>query len=355
MNHHLISEEDLFLKEVFGSHSKSTSVFSCHDKDGLLKLPSVPMFLRYPSHELGDLLSVKDLNVATPIDMGIVHLTEHPMPEYPKFDDLDSLGMIWWNFGTKTNIYLINEPVQETAFIDELFEEENLSITSELPEFHNHSHKEPAADESDSKAPKRIGCRCGMSKCLRLHCRCFRDLEYCAKNCKCTSCFNNLEHEEARAFVISKTKEINKNAFTKKVVKVETQNGDLINSEGCTCKTGCNRNYCECFKNKTGCSPLCKCANCKNQLLNLVSTQIKSVFKPVSRKKNKIIISSLENKEANALDDCSFMCGLGPSDSFATTADLLEDNFTLEKRFEISGNCFVAYQNYKKVKETPQV
>ena len=48
-------------------------------------------------------------------------------------------------------------------------------------------------DHSNHPAQKRIGCRCNMSKCLRLHCRCFKDLEYCARNCKCTGCFNQLQ------------------------------------------------------------------------------------------------------------------------------------------------------------------
>ena len=33
----------------------------------------------------------------------------------------------------------------------------------------------------------------------------------------------------------------------------------------CTCtKSGCNKNYCECYKNKTKCNSQCRCRNCEN-------------------------------------------------------------------------------------------
>ena len=40
-------------------------------------------------------------------------------------------------------------------------------------------------------------CNCTKSQCLKLYCDCFANGEFCHL-CNCTSCFNNLTHEEDR-------------------------------------------------------------------------------------------------------------------------------------------------------------
>ena len=40
-------------------------------------------------------------------------------------------------------------------------------------------------------------CNCTKSQCLKLYCDCFANGEFCHL-CNCTTCFNNLDHEEDR-------------------------------------------------------------------------------------------------------------------------------------------------------------
>ena len=45
----------------------------------------------------------------------------------------------------------------------------------------------------------------------------------------------------------------------------EKEKNEKAEKVSCTCtKSGCNKNYCECYKNKTRCHSLCRCRNCEN-------------------------------------------------------------------------------------------
>ena len=164
-----------------------------------------------------------------------------------------------------------------------------------------YSLKSPASVTSVAKksirkarrSKKQDCCNCKNSKCLRLHCRCFKKLGFCGPSCKCTGCLNLPEFDEAREFVIAKTKEINKQAFVQKIVEVEETDKELVNSQGCRCKTGCLRNYCECARLAGGCSPICKCLNCQNMNKNMEKDNVKKYFKFAPRKKDRIIIKDL--------------------------------------------------------------
>ena len=197
-------------------------------------------------------------------------------------------------------------------------------------------------DHSDHSAPKRIGCRCNMSKCLRLHCRCFKDLDYCARNCKCTDCFNQLQFEEARAFVISKTKEINPHAFTPKLLPAEGVPASKFNADGCTCKTGCSRNYCECFKSGVACSPLCRCNECLNRMAPSQASVVNSITKRPTRKKNKLTITTIGKISEK---DTSIVLG-----EASNKEDVTSEGEELGRRVITTGECVVEFKSYKRIK-----
>ncbi|XP_049852085.1 protein lin-54 homolog isoform X1 [Schistocerca gregaria] len=106
-------------------------------------------------------------------------------------------------------------------------------------------------------------CNCTKSQCLKLYCDCFANGEFCHM-CNCNNCYNNLDHEEDRQRAIKSCLERNPNAFRPKIGKGMVGD-ERRHNKGCNCKrSGCLKNYCECYEAKIPCSNNCRCIGCRN-------------------------------------------------------------------------------------------
>ena len=92
-------------------------------------------------------------------------------------------------------------------------------------------------------------CNCSKTGCNKFYCQCYNQGRYCYE-CNCQNCQNK------------KPDYISSNKRPKEQNDQEKQKTLIIS---CTCtKSGCNKNYCECFKIGQKCSSLCRCIGCEN-------------------------------------------------------------------------------------------
>ncbi|XP_005064160.1 tesmin [Mesocricetus auratus] len=92
------------------------------------------------------------------------------------------------------------------------------------------------------------------------YCDCFASGDFC-NSCSC----NNLRHELERFKAIKACIDRNPEAFQPKMGKGRLGVSKMRHSKGCNCKrSGCLKNYCECYEAKIMCSSICKCIACKN-------------------------------------------------------------------------------------------
>lgn len=150
----------------------------------------------------------------------------------------------------------------------------------------------------------KIHCTCKKTRCVKKYCECYSNKIFCY-NCKCENCENkpnfiNDNIKDNNTINKKETEEeINEDKYnnsTNNKQISETINDDINDNNSkkliiCTCsKSGCNKNYCECFKAKVKCNNKCRCIKCLNKPEDSVHLD-----------ENKILSKSASNQIPNNL------------------------------------------------------
>ena len=154
-------------------------------------------------------------------------------------------------------------------------------------------------------------CSCNKTKCIKKYCECFANNKFC-KNCLCPDCRNK------DIFIGAYNTNMSENKSKEIVV--------------CTCsKSGCNKKYCDCFKENKKCNIKCRCINCLNmeespeksnneneKVISLDETRCDSGKKSLSGEINEFFVQKISvcirksqtyiNIEKLSTDDFSLLC-----------------------------------------------
>ena len=172
--------------------------------------------------------------------------------------------------------------IKEFQTTDPAFSDKNATENQLVP-----IRKSSTRKKKDEKN-KKTCCTCSKTKCLKLYCECFAARGFCSEKCKCKDCHNKLELKDLRDLIIQETLEKNPLAFNSKYKKTEDIKQVKLHSRGCNCKkTGCVKNYCECYTAGIGCSKICKCENCLNEKMILNDEEAGLYKEKILRKRKK--------------------------------------------------------------------
>ena len=153
-------------------------------------------------------------------------------------------------------------------------------------------------------------CSCNKTKCIKKYCECFANNKLCT-NCLCMDCHN---------------KEIFINSFGNDNTEKNKTKEIIV----CTCsKSGCNKKYCECYKEGLKCNIKCRCINCLNLPEELNKNSNDKIINLDETKSESGKKTSATNKENDGFNIQRISILINKSQTLINVEKLNKDEFNL--------------------------
>ena len=153
-------------------------------------------------------------------------------------------------------------------------------------------------------------CSCNKTKCIKKYCECFANNKLCT-NCLCMDCHN---------------KEIFINSFGNDNTEKNKTKEIIV----CTCsKSGCNKKYCECYKEGLKCNIKCRCINCLNLPEELNKNSNEKIISLDETKSESGKKTSATNKENDGFNIQRISILINKSQTLINVEKLNKDEFNL--------------------------
>ena len=184
----------------------------------------------------------------------------------------------------------------------------NLSFNSST-QLRNIAFQEKNVNKKTSEIKSKTCCSCVKTKCIKKYCECFANNKFCT-NCCCADCRNK------EIYMTYQNKNNQTNSNVKEIIF-------------CTCsKSGCNKKYCECYKEGLKCNIKCrciKCLNCEDQIDKNIDNEKNICLDETRCDSGKKSIS----EEINEFNIQKISVQIGKSQTFINTEKLSKEDFVL--------------------------
>lgn len=163
---------------------------------------------------------------------------------------------------------------------------QNMEMEPDIAELTKSYYKRSRLRDDESTTKKSF-CKCRKSNCMKSYCECFLRGDLCGDQCECKGCANDHAHAEQRSQIPEFNFFNRSNKSNNFILKKKEKNTIDLKNPHCHCsKSGCSKNYCDCYRLGRECSNLCHCSLCANS--NRKTEDGESSGVGVSDKKNRI-------------------------------------------------------------------